>query len=91
MQLDYFFFYSEANIVCIVILGILLIHSRMHGTRQEKQIWYDRTLVAHILYFISDILWAAVLSNQLPRIRPLIVTMSFLMVLKMLWEQGYFA
>ena len=69
MQLDYFFFYTEANIVCIVILAILLVHDRFHSTRQEKQIWFNWALVVHILYFISDIGWAAVISGHLPRIR----------------------
>ena len=77
MQLDYFTFYTEANIVCITILGILLFHSRKYSTRQEKQIWYDRTIIAHILYFLSDIGWAAVLSGQLPRVRFLVVLFNF--------------
>lgn len=72
MQLDYFFFYTEANIVCIVVLAILMINDRLHNTRQEKQIWFNRTVIAHILYFTSDIGWAAVLSGQLPRIRFLV-------------------
>ena len=77
MQLDYFFFYSEANIVCMVILGILLFHNRAYSTRQEKQIWYDRTIVAHVLYFLSDIGWAAELSGQLPKARFLVVLFNF--------------
>lgn len=72
MQLDYFFFYTEANIVCIVILAIMLINDRLHSTRQEKQIWFNRTIVAHILYFVSDIGWAAVLSSQIPKTRFLV-------------------
>ncbi len=78
MQLDYFFFYTEANLVCIIILGILLIHSCLNSTRQEKLIWYSRTLATHILYFLSDIGWAAVLSGNLPRTRLLVVLFNFL-------------
>ena len=37
--------------------------------KQDKQIWFDRTVMAHILYFLSDIGWAAVISGQLPRAR----------------------
>ena len=69
MGLDYFIFYTEANIVCILILAIMLINDRIHSTQQEKQIWFNRTIVAHILYFLSDMCWAAVLSGQLPRTR----------------------
>ena len=69
MKTDYFFFYTEANVVCILILLILLINDRVHGTKQERQIWFNQTIIAHILYFISDICWAAVLSGALPRTR----------------------
>ena len=72
MTLDYFFFYLEANIVCIVVLAILLINDKLHSSQQEKQIWFNRTIVAHILYFTSDIFWAAVLSGQLPSSRLLV-------------------
>jgi diguanylate cyclase (GGDEF)-like protein len=78
MTLDYFLFYSEANIVCIVILAILLMNDKLHSTKQEKQIWFNRTIVAHILYFLSDIGWAAVLSGNLPRTRFLVVLFNFL-------------
>ena len=35
MGQEYFFFYTEANIVCIVILGLLLFHTRKYTTRTE--------------------------------------------------------
>ena len=72
MGSDYFVFYVEANVVCIVILSIMLINDRIHSMQQEKQIWFNWTIVAHILYFISDMFWAAVLSGQLPRTRILV-------------------
>ena len=77
MKLDYFFFYTEANIICILILSIMLMNDKRHSTAQEKQIWFNRTIVAHILYFVSDICWAAVLSGQLPRERSLIILFNF--------------
>ena len=77
MSQEYFYFYAEANIACSVILVILLINDRLHSTRQEKQIWFNNTLVMHILYFISDICWAAVLSGQLPRTRLLVGFFNF--------------
>ena len=78
MQLDYFFSYAEANVVCIIILGILLWHGRTHGTRTEKQIRYDRTIIAHILYFVSDIGWAAVIGGHIPRTRFTVVLFNLL-------------
>ena len=77
MKLDYFFFYAEANIVCILILLMLLINDKLHSTKQEKQIWFNWTIIAHILYFLSDIAWAAVLSGQLPRTRYLVGLFNF--------------
>jgi len=78
MKFDYIFFYTEANIVCIIILGILLIHDRLHSARQEKQIWFDRTLIAHILYFLSDIGWAVIKNSQPPRSREPVILFNFL-------------
>ena len=78
MQLGYFFYYAESNIICVIILGILLIHNRKHSTRQEKQIWYDRTIIAHILYFLTDIGWAAVIGGELPRTRLIVILLNFL-------------
>ena len=72
MGLEYFFFYMQANIVCIVILAILLINDKLHSAQQEKQIWFNRTIIAHILYFTTDIFWAAVLGGQLPSSRLLV-------------------
>ena len=91
MTLDYLFFYAEANIVCIIIFVILLWHDRRYRTRQEKQIWFDRTVIAHILYFISDIGWAAVISGNLPRSRGLVILFNFLnFILLSLISYGWF-
>lgn len=91
MTLDYLFFYAEANIVCIIIFVILLWHDRRYRTRQEKQIWFDRTVIAHILYFISDIGWAAVISGDLPRTRALVIIFNFLnFILLSLIAYGWF-
>ena len=72
MGLDYFIFYLEASIVCIIILLIMLINDKIYGTKQEKQIWFNRAIVAFILYFASDACWDAVLNGQLPKIRFLV-------------------
>ena len=91
MAPGYLFFYAEANIICIVIFVILLLHDRHYNTRQEKQIWFDRTMVAHICYFISDIGWAAVISGALPRTRTLVILFNFLnFVLISLIAYGWF-
>ncbi|MBR4606941.1 MAG: GGDEF domain-containing protein [Lachnospiraceae bacterium] len=74
---DYFLFYAEGNIVCIFILLIILINDLVNNTKQEKQIRFNSTITAHILYFTLDIIWAAILGGQLPKIRFLIVLLNF--------------
>ena len=68
MGYDYFIFYTEASIICIVILSMLLINDRS-GTHQEKQLWFNRAVIAFILYFISDACWAAMLSGLFTKVR----------------------
>ena len=63
----FFAYYAESNIVCAIIFAIMLIHDRLSTDRQEKQIKYDRALIAFILYFIFDCLWAGVESGVMPR------------------------
>jgi len=72
MGLEYFIFYTEANTVSILILSLMLLNDRLHSTQQEKQIRFNWTVIAHILYFVSDMGWAAVISGQLPRTRALV-------------------
>lgn len=72
MGWDYFIFYAGASIFCIVILLIMLINDRIYNTQQEKQIWFNRAIVAFILYFVSDVCWDAVLNGILPRVRILV-------------------
>lgn len=62
-------FYTEASLVCVIILTMILITDRMFHTKQEKQIWFSRAISAFILYFISDACWAAMLSEMFPKIR----------------------
>lgn len=77
MDLTFFVFYAEANVICILVLGFLLINDRLYSTKQEKQLWFNRTVIMHILYFASDICWAAVLGGQLPRTRLLVGLFNF--------------
>ena len=37
----YFIYYTEANLVCVVIFGILLLRDLFSVDRQEKQIKFD--------------------------------------------------
>ena len=74
----YFLHYLESNAVCVVIFGIMLAHNLLKHDRQEKQIKYDWTLVAFMGYFITDTVWAAILSGVLPSNDALVCTVNFL-------------
>ena len=69
MTFDYFAFYTEASLVCVAIFVMLIIQNNSYGTRTERENWFVRTGIVHIIYFLSDIGWAAVASGQLPRTR----------------------
>lgn len=63
----YFIYYTEASIVCVIIFGIMLGRDLFSVDRQEKQIKYDHALIAFMLYFVSDALWAAVIAGIIPK------------------------
>ena len=76
MSRDYLFFYSEATVVCILFFVIMLVNDHRNGNRQEKQILLDRVMVAHIVYFANDWVWAALLSGLIPRTRFLVALVN---------------
>ncbi len=59
VDIRYFSFYTQANVFCILIFAVLLINDWFHSAPQNKQLWFTRTVWVHILYFLSDIGWAA--------------------------------
>ncbi len=63
---EYFTYYAESNLVCIVIFSILLLHDYFNVDRQEKQIKFDHSLIAFMLYFLSDSVWAAIIAGIFP-------------------------
>lgn len=77
------FYYIEANIVCILVFGILLIHNRFNIDRQEKQIKFDHVLLAFMFYFLVDSFWAAGVDGLIPRTRFSVVVIVFLIYLAM--------
>ena len=73
---NYFIYYAEANLVCVILICIILFHDIRKVSRQEKQVLFDYALLAHGLYFVSDACWAAVLAGILPRTRALVLTFN---------------
>ena len=78
MGLEYFIFYTEASVICILILALILINNKLNGTKQEKQLCFDRAIISFILYFSTDACWAGMLSHQIPRVRFFVVLVNFL-------------
>ena len=63
---SFFIHYAGTNIFCIIIFMILLLHDVFNIDRQEKQIKYDRALIAFIFYFAVDCVWAALIAKKIP-------------------------
>ena len=76
MGFDYFVFYTEASLICVIILSTILVADRMYNTKQEKQVWFRRAIVSFMLYFISDAFWAAMLSGELTVKRSYVVLVN---------------
>lgn len=69
MEMNYTFFYIQANIVCIIIFMMMLFSDVRSVGRQAKQIIFANITISHMLYFISDILWVLILTEYIPRTR----------------------
>ena len=76
-------YYIEANLVCASVFTILLVHNHFNIDRQEKQIKYDRVLVAFLLYFLADCFWALVVSETIPKTRFTVILQAFLIFVLM--------
>ena len=63
MENSYALFYVEANIVCIILFLIMLIRNVKGVDKQMKQSAFNKVMVYHVLYFISDIFWELVASG----------------------------
>ena len=63
MTSEYFFFYTEANLVCCALFAVILMHDLRRFNHRETQVRFDDALAAHMLYFISDSCWAALVSG----------------------------
>ena len=67
MDLNYTFFYVEANIVCIVIFILMMMRDLGAVGRQAKQMIFVNIIISHMLYFVSDIGWVLILGGYIPR------------------------
>ena len=66
MEMNYTFFYVEANIICIIIFAMMFFREMGSVGRQTKQVIFINITICHILYFISDIIWVLILADYIP-------------------------
>lgn len=76
-------YYIEANIVCIIVFGIMLTHNYKNIDRQEKQVKFDHVLNAFMSYFLIDCFWALITAKIIPKTRFTVVTNVFLIYVAM--------
>ena len=74
-------YYIEANILCVIVFGIIFYHNHKSLDRRDKQVKYDRVLMVFITYFLLDCIWAAAVDETLPRV--LVYPVSLLIYLCM--------
>ena len=63
---QYFIYYIESSIICLIIFGIMLGHNLSTVDRSERVVKYDGALVAFMLYFVSDAFWASIIAGVVP-------------------------
>ena len=66
--MDYTWFYVEANIVSIILFVMMFLKEAGSVGRQSKQLIFFQIIIAHIMYFLSDICWVLILGGYLPKI-----------------------
>ena len=74
---QYFIYYTESSIICLILFGIMLGHNLSMVDRSERVVKYDGALVAFMLYFISDAVWAAIIAGVIPKTTFLVYLINF--------------
>ncbi len=62
--LSYAFYYIQAHIVCIFLLGIILFKIIKGVNKQASQMYLSNLIIILIFYFIAEIFWALVDSRM---------------------------
>lgn len=75
---EYFIYYAESTIICLAIFCMMFVRDLFKVDKQEKQIKYDHALISFMLYFVSDLFWAAVISDVIPKTRFTVICANFL-------------
>ena len=73
-----FIFYAEVSVMCACILMLLLYSIKKLPTPQLKFKLFSRLVVWHIIYFVSDTIWALVNNNVIPKTAFSVLTVNYL-------------
>ena len=73
-----FIFYAEVSVMCACILMLLLYSIKKLPTPQLKFKLFSRLIVWHIIYFVSDTVWALVNNNVIPKTAFSVLTVNYL-------------
>ena len=71
-------YYVEANVMCFIIFGIMLVFDLTNVDRQKKQVMFDYVLISFMLYLVTDTLRIEVAYGALPANTFTVVGTTFL-------------
>ena len=75
---QYFIYYTESSIICLIIFGIMLGHNMLMVDKSERVVKYDHALIAFMLYFVSDAIWASIIAGIVPQNMFTVTLINFL-------------
>ena len=76
--MDYTLFYVEANVVSIIIFILIFLKETGTVGHQTKQGYFTNIILAHIAYFLNDIVWVMILGGYLPSISALVASVNII-------------
>ena len=80
-----FGFYAEVNVGCVLILMLLLYSIKRLPTPQLKYDLFQKLVLWHIVYFLSDTAWALVNDSLLPKNTFSVLAVNFLNAVLLPW------
>ncbi|MBO5621214.1 MAG: hypothetical protein J5959_06245, partial [Butyrivibrio sp.] len=70
--MNYVFYYVEAHLACIFLLGIILFKIHTGVNKQISQVYLANLVLDLMLYFLAEIFWAFVDGGVVTSTRPLL-------------------
>ena len=70
--MNYVFYYVEAHLACIFLLGIILFKIHIGVNKQVSQVYLANLVLDLMIYFLAEIFWAVVDGGVVTSTRPLL-------------------